>query len=247
MLATQLQQSPRFNTAFVLRSVSPRALSMGLSLREVERLETLVIDRIKVKAGAALCRMGDPLRSLYAVRVGSFKNCKVSVEGHEQIIGFPIAGEFLGLDAIGTHKHTCDVVALEDSEVCSIHFSSLEKLTQDMPALQHNLSKLLSREIVRSHHMLLLMGNMNAEERLATFLLNLSHSLSLLGNSPKNFVLKMRRDDIGSYLGLRLETICRCIARLQLHALVEISGRDVKIVNMEGLRYLAATSAIREL
>lgn len=240
MSEIQLHERPGTQATRLGNNPSPLSLSAGLSVLEVERLGALIIDRIKVKEGSALYRTGDPLRSLYAVRVGSFKTRMVSIDGQERIVGFQMAGDMLGLDAISTQHYACDALALEDSEVCSIHFSRLEKLTQGMPALQHNLSKLLSREIVRNHQMLMLMGNMNADERLATFLLNLSQRLSMLGNSPRAFVLKMRRDDIGSYLGLRLETICRCIARLQVQALVEICGRDVKIVDMHGLKCLAA-------
>ncbi len=154
-------------------------------------------------------RTGDPLRSLYAVRIGSFKTSVLSVDGREQVTGFHIPGEMLGLDAISADQHACNAFALEDSEVCPIPFAQLEKLAQNLPSLQHNLNRLLSREIVRDHSMLMLMGNMNSDERLAAFLLNLSQRFSIRGYSAKDFVLKMRREEIGSYLGLRLETICR--------------------------------------
>lgn len=221
-------------------SVLEFCLPIGLSGAEVERLDTLMVQRFKVKKGAALYRTGDPLRSLYAVRIGSFKTSLLSVDGREQITGFHISGEMLGLDAISADEHPCNAFALEDSEVCPIHFAKLEKLSQSLPSLQHNLNRLLSGEIVRDHSMLMLMGNMSSDERLATFLLNLSQRFGIRGYSFKDFVLKMRREEIGSYLGLRLETICRGIAHLRDRGLVEISGRDVKIHNMEGLKQLAA-------
>jgi CRP/FNR family transcriptional regulator len=196
------------------------------------------VQRFKVKKGAALYRAGDTLRSLYAVRVGSFKTSVLSVDGREQVTGFQIPGEMLGLDAISTDVHACNALALEDSEVCPIHFAQLEKLAQQLPSLQHNLNKMLSREIVRDHEMLMMLGNMNSDERLAAFLLNLSQRLNMRGYSSLDFVLKMRREEIGSYLGLRLETVCRGIAHLRDQGLAEISGRDVKIKNMEGLKQL---------
>jgi len=213
-------------------------LPLGLNGGEIERLDTLIAQRLKVKKGAALYRAGDPLRSLYAVRLGSFKTSVLSIDGREQVTEFQIAGEMLGLDAISSDLHTCDAFALEDSEVCPIPFGQLEKLARELPSLQHNLNRILSREIVRDHDMLMILGNMSSDERLAAFLLNLSQRLSARGYSSRSFVLKMRREEIGSYLGLRLETICRGIAHLRDQKLVEITGRDVTIQNMDGLKQL---------
>ena len=178
-------------------SVLELCLPTGLTGQEVERLDTLIVQRFKVKKNAALYRIGDPLRSLYAVRIGSFKTSMVSIDGREQVTGFHILGEMLGLDAISAEEHACNAFALEDSEVCPIHFAQLEKLAQNLPSLQHNLNRLLSSEIVRNHSMLMLMGNMSSDERLAAFLLNLSQRLSIRGYSSRDFVLKMRRDEIG--------------------------------------------------
>jgi len=221
-------------------SVLELCLPIGMTGQEIERLDTLIVKRFKVKKDAALYRIGDPLRSLYAVRMGSFKTSMLSIDGREQVTGFHIPGEMLGLDAISAEEHACNAFALEDSEVCPIHFAQLEKLAQNLPSLQHNLNRLLSREIVRDHSMLMLMSNMHSDERLAAFLLNLSERFSIRGYSSRDFVLKMRREEIGSYLGLRLETICRGIAHLREQGLVEIAGRDVKIQNMEGLKRLVA-------
>lgn len=231
-------QSQNLKSACSNCSVLELCLPLGLTGPEIERLDTLIVQRFKVKKGAALYRAGDPLRSLYAVRIGSFKTSVLSVDGREQVTGFQIPGEMLGLDAISTDLHACNAVALEDSEVCPIHFAQLEKLAHDLPSLQHNLNKILSREIVRDHDMLMMMGNMNSDERLAAFLLNLSQRLKTRGYSSTDFVLKMRREEVGSYLGLRLETICRGIAHLRDQELVKISGRNVKILNLEGLKQL---------
>jgi len=231
-------QSQNLKSACSNCSVLELCLPLGLTGPEIERLDTLIVQRFKVKKGAALYRAGDPLRSLYAVRIGSFKTSVLSVDGREQVTGFQIPGETLGLDAISTDLHACNAVALEDSEVCPIHFAHLEKLARELPSLQHNLNKILSREIVRDHDMLMMLGNMNADERLAAFLLNWSQRLKARGYSSSSFVLKMRREEIGSYLGLRLETICRGIAHLRDQGLVEINGRDVNILNMGGLKQL---------
>lgn len=219
-------------------SVLELCLPLGLTGVEIERLDTLIMQRLKVKKGAALYRAADPLRSLYAVRIGSFKTSVLSIDGREQVTGFQIPGEMLGLDAISTDLHACDAVALEDSEVCPIPFAHLEQLARELPSLQHNLNKILSREIVRDHDMLMVLGNMNSDERLAAFLLNMSQRLNSRGYSSRSFVLKMRREEIGSYLGLRLETICRGIAHLRDQGLVEITGRDVNIMDLDGLKQL---------
>lgn len=209
---------------------------LGLTGPELERLDAVIVQRVKVKKEGALYRTGDPLRSLYVVRTGSFKTSMVSADGREQVTGFQISGEMLGLDAISTNQHACNAFALEDCEVFPIHFAQLEKLGCDLPALQHNLNMLMSREIVHDLSMLMLMGNMTSYERLAAFLLNLSQRLNVRGHSSREFVLKMRREDIGSFLGLRLETICRGIGHLESQELLELSGRNVKILNIEGLK-----------
>lgn len=215
-------------------------LPSSLTGDEVERLDTVLAQRVKVKKGTALYRIGDPPRSLYAVRLGFFETSVLSIDGRAQVTGFQMQGEMLGLDAISTDHYTCNAIALEDSEVCALHFRYLEKLAHDLPSLQHNLNKLLSQEIVRDHSMLLMLGNMNADERLAAFLLNLSQRLNMRGYSSQELVLRMSREAIGSYLGLRMETICRCIAHLRQEELVDIHGRNVTILDLPGLKQKVA-------
>ena len=221
-------------------SLRELCLPVGLNRDEMAQLDAVIRQSRRFKRGEYLFRSGEGFRSLYAVRTGYFKTCVSSQDGREQVTGFHMSGELMGLDGISSNTHGCDAIALEDSEVCPIHFAHLENLARNLPSLQHNLSRLLSREIVRDHTLLMLMGNMNSDERLAAFLLNLSQRLSSRGYSAKEFVLKMRREEIGSYLGLRLETICRGIAHLRDQELVEISGRDVRIQNMDGLKQLVA-------
>jgi CRP/FNR family transcriptional regulator len=209
-----------------------------MNVEDTHRLSAIVPQRIRIKKGAALFHAGDPLRSLYAVRLGFFKTTICSEDGREQLTGFQMGGELLGIDAISNNVHVCDAIALEDSEVCPIQFNQLERLSRELPSLQYNLNRILSREIVRDHEMLLLMGNLNAEERLAAFLLNLSNRMAARGYSPTAFVLRMTREDIGSYLGLRLETICRAIGYLRDNAIVRISGRAVEILDVKQLQRL---------
>lgn len=240
MSVNQLSPANRLSTSCSQCTVLELCLPLGLTNEEADRLDKLIVQRFKVKKGAVLYRTGDPLRSLYAVRIGSFKTSVLSVDGREQVTGFQMPGETLGLDAISTDRHNCNAIALEDSEVCPIPFAQLERLAWELPSLQHNLNKILSREIVRDHGMLMMLGNMSADERLAAFLLNLSQRLNMRGYSSREFVLKMRREEIASYLGLRLETVCRCLAHLREHGFAVVAGRDVKILDMEGLKKLVA-------
>jgi CRP/FNR family transcriptional regulator, anaerobic regulatory protein len=231
-----LVQVQHLKTTCASCSVLELCLPLGLTEIEVGRLDTLIPQRVKVKKGASLYRTADPLRSLYAVRTGFFKTCILSMDGREQVTGFQMAGEMLGLDAISADTHACNAIALEDSEVCPLHFNQLERLAGQIPSLQHNLNKIMSREIVRDHGMLLQMGNMNADERLCAFVLNISMRMSTRGYSSRSFILRMRREEIGSYLGLRLETVCRSIAQLRKLGLVHISARNVEILDLAKLK-----------
>jgi len=159
-------------------------------------------------------------------------------DGREQVTGFHMAGELMGMDGIGTERHTCDAVALEDSEVCVIPFERLEGLSREMEALQHHFHKVMSREIVREHGVMMLLGSMRAEERLAAFLLNLSQRLSTRGYSPNEFNLRMTREEIGSYLGLKLETVSRVFSRFQEEGLIAVQQKNIRILDAAGLRKL---------
>lgn len=214
-------------------------LLIGLNSADAKRLDLIIPQRIKIKKGTALFHVGEPMQYLYALRHGFFKTTICSEDGREQLIGFPMSGDLLGLDSISDGHYACDAIALEDSEVCPIHFNQLERLSREMPALQHNLNRILSQEVVRDHEMLMWMGNLNAEERLGALLLNLSTRMQDRGYSPHAFVLRMTREDIGAFLGLRLETVCRAIANLRSSGTVLICGRAVEITNLERLKTLA--------
>ncbi|MCL4725207.1 MAG: cyclic nucleotide-binding domain-containing protein, partial [Rhodocyclaceae bacterium] len=152
-------------------SLHELCLSEGLSKEELARLDSLVGARRKLKRQQSLYRAGDAFEALYAVRTGFFKTDVLLEDGREQVTGFQMAGEILGMDGIGTEVHTCNAVALEDSEVCVIPFALLEQLSREIQALQHNFHKVMSRELVRDQGLMMLLGTMRAEERLAAFLL----------------------------------------------------------------------------
>jgi CRP/FNR family transcriptional regulator len=215
-------------------------LPVGLAACDLDRLDTLVDVRRTVRRGDALFRSGEPFASIYAVRAGFFKTTISTEDGRDQVTGFQMTGELLGLDAIGDAMHHCDAVALEDSQVCVIPFARLEDLAHSFPVLQRQLHRVMSREIVRDHGVMLLLSSMTAEERVAAFLLNLSQRLQSRGFSPTSFVLRMTRADIGAYLGIKLETVSRTFSRLQQDGVIEVDQREIRLVDPEALRKLVA-------
>jgi CRP/FNR family transcriptional regulator, anaerobic regulatory protein len=210
-------------------------LPVGFPKPLLERLDTLVATRRSVRRGETLLRTGERFEALYAVRAGFFKTRVSPHGGRDQVTGFQMAGELLGLDGIGTDRHTCDAVALEDSQVCQIPYAQLEQLSREFPELQHQFHKILGREIVRDRVTMLLLGGMRAEERLAAFLLNMTQRLEERGFSPTSLLLRMTREEIGNYLGLKLETVSRCFSKLHDDGVLHVRQRHVQVLDRAAL------------
>ena len=215
-------------------------MPVGISAEQLDRLDDLVASRRKVTRGQTLFVNGERFRALYAVRTGFFKTCVATEDGRDQVTGFQMAGEIIGLDGIVGDHHTCDAVALEDAEVCVIPYDRIESLSRDVPALQHHVHKIMSREIVREHGVMLLLGSMRAEERLAVFLLNQVQRLHSRGFSQSELVLRMTREEIGSYLGMKLETVSRTFSKFADDGIVEVRQRHVTIVDTAALQRIAS-------
>lgn len=201
-------------------------------------MEALVGSGRKIKRGQSLYRSGNPFESIYAVRTGFFKTDILLEDGREQVTGFQMAGEIMGMDGISNEVHTCNAVALEDSEVCVMPFAMLEHLQTEIRVLQNHLHKVMSREIVRDQGVMMLLGTMRAEERLAAFLLNLSQRFSARGYSATEFHLRMTRDEIGSYLGLKLETVSRALSHFHERGLIAVQQKHIRILDLDGIRKL---------
>lgn len=219
-------------------SLHELCLPAELSQNELDMFDRVFDRRRPVKRGDYLYRAGSALHSLFAIRAGFVKSSVMHEDGREQVAGFHMTGDLLGLDGISTNQHTCDTVALEDSEMCEIPFLSLEKLSREIPSLQHHFHRMMSREIVRDHGVMLLLGSMRAEERLAAFLLSLSQRFAARGYSATEFHLRMTREEVGSYLGLKLETISRVLSRFQEEGLLEVRNKHIKIIKLEHMREL---------
>ncbi len=211
-------------------------MPIGLEIADMKKLDEVVATRRQVKQGQRLFGNGDAFTSLYAIRTGFFKTCISNEDGREQVTGFQMAGEIIGLDGIVTDQHSCNAVALEDAEVCVMPFSNVEELSREFPVLQRHVHKVMSREIVRENGMMMMLGNMRAEERLAAFLLNLVQRLHARGFSQSEMILRMTREEIGSYLGLKLETISRTFSKLSDDGIIEVKQRYVKILAPDELK-----------
>jgi len=210
-------------------------LRSGLSPRDVERLDRLVYTRRKVNRGEDLYRPGDPFSAIYAIRSGFFKNDLTLKDGRSQVMGFHMPGEVIGMDGISTGAYTCNAVALEDSEVCAIPLSRLEELSHETIDFAHRLHQLMSEEIVRDQRVMVLLGGRTAEARVAAFLVNISRRLAARGYASSEFQLPMTREDIGSFLGLKLETVSRMFSRLQDENLIDVQQRHIRILDAASL------------
>ncbi len=213
-------------------------LSGNIEPQCLERLTALCTELRPVARGAALFRQGDPLNALYEVHAGFFKTAVADAQGRSQVTGFHLPGDLLGLDAIGADQYDADAVALEDGMVCVVPFEPLNALFREFATLQHEFHKIMSREITRDQSMMLVLGTLSAEGRIAAFLLDLTQRLHARGFSATSLLLRMTREEIGSYLGLQLETVSRTFSKLQHGGVLEIRNRDLQVLDPEALQRL---------
>jgi CRP/FNR family transcriptional regulator len=218
-------------------------LGLALGLHPSVELHTVFGHPVRVKKREVLFRAGEPLTALYAIRLGTFKSLLLSEDGREQVVGYHMTADVLGLDAIGHDLHVSEAIALEDSEVWALALGKLDELAQREPSLRRNLLGLLSRAAHGSQEMMLLLGSMHSDERLAGFLLALAERFRCTGYSATEFMLRMTREEIASYLGLKLETVSRVFSRLHGEGLIQVQGRAVKLIDAPALKRLAGRVA----
>jgi CRP/FNR family transcriptional regulator len=230
-------QAPNKCSACSFRNM---CLAGGLDDNAVGKMDEMIGRRRRVGKDERLYRLGQPFSHMYAVHFGHFKTVQVDRRGQQQITGFLMAGELLGMDAIATGRHASDAVALEDSEVCEIPYTRLEQLIADEPPLLKHFHRLMSQEILREQSVMLFLGNMRAEQRLAMFLLNLSTRYAARGYSATRFQLRMSREDIGGYLGLTIESISRLLARFKKNGWIKVDNREVELLDRTSLEALSA-------
>lgn len=209
----------------------------------LKRLDALIYVRKRIKTGATLYHNGSHFHALYAVKSGFIKTENLHDDGRAQITGFYMSGEILGFDGIASEAHVCTAIALEDSEVCVIPLDRIEHINNELNELKHHFYKLMSREIVRDHTIMMLLGSMHSEERVAAFLLNLSHRFHLRGYSANNLMLRMKREEIGSYLGMKIETVSRIFTKFQEQGLLEVHQKNILILDIQGLEKIIGLHA----
>ncbi len=224
-------------------NLSELCLPRGLNLKELDALEQIIKRSKPVHKGEYIFRNGDPLHSLYAVRSGTIKIYTTTSDGSNQVMGFYFPGEVIGFDAIENNTHKCNAVALETSTYCAINFSNLEQICSDIPGLQHQILRLMSKELTSDNELLLTLCNKNAEEKIATFLFSLSHRFELRGYASNEFKLSMSRQDIGNYLGLTIETVSRIFSKLQRDHIIETDHKIVAIKDRETLHQICTKSS----
>ena len=222
-------------------------LPMGLAEGDMERLDSVIKRRRKIEKGEYLYRMHDAFSTVYAIRSGSVKTYTSIESGAEQVTGFHLPGELLGLNAVSTQHHTNSAIALETTSVCEVPFERLEELARDIPSMQHHMLHVMSQEIQSDHCQLMMIAKMPAEARLARFLLSLSAHFGNRGFSATEFHLSMSRNDIANLLGLAVETVSRLFSHFQDEGLLSVERKHIVIHDMDGLMNTTAQGSSQPL
>jgi len=205
----------------------------------LKNLDEIVSIRRHIESGDTFYHAGTSFQGLYAVKSGFIKILNHHPDGRLQINGFYMMGEIFGFDGIAMHEHVFTAVAIEDSEICLIPFHSIGQMGQEVERLKHHLYTLMSGEISRNYTMMMLLGSMKAEARLATFLLNLSKRYQMRGYSPMDLILRMTREEIGSFLGIKIETVSRIFSKFQAQGLLKVHLKNIEILDMQLLKTIS--------
>lgn len=227
-------------------SLQVLCLPANIDAVDLGRLNTIVQKRRPLKRGDALFAMGQSLDCIYVAREGIFKSVVYGADGSSQVTGFHLPGEILGLDALGTAQHTCDAIALTTADVCEIPMAQLETVAAQLPSLQRQLLKIIGQAMNRDQKHIEMLSKKNAQERMSIFLHQLSERYRNLGRSGTRFVIPMSREDIGSYLGLVIETVSRTLGKMQDEGLIEVNGREVLILDLPRLHGVVHDSLQRK-
>jgi CRP/FNR family transcriptional regulator len=221
-------------------SLSDLCLPRGLDQGDLEQLDRVIEQKKPLHPGEHLFRQDLDSRAVYAVRSGAIKTYHITDDGTEQILGFHLPGELVGLDSLADNRHHCSAEALITTSVCGLPIKHIENLCHDLPGLQRQMLRIMSEEMISEHEMLALLGKKSAEERLATLLLSLSSRYQARGMSPVEFHLPMSRADIANYLGLTTETVSRLFSHFQEQGLLTAERKLITIHESERLRKLVS-------
>jgi len=224
-------------------SISELCIPYSLNETELDRLDTIIERKKPIHKGQEIFKAGEEMKCLYAIRSGTLKSYTITEQGDEQITAFHLAGDLVGFDGINTGSHPSFAQALETAMICEIPYNTLDELSTTMPKLRQQILRLMSAEIIGDQNMILLLSKKNAEERLASFIYNLSIRYAARGFSQKEFRLSMTRGDIGNYLGLTVETISRLLGRFQKSGMIAVKGKYITVLDEEVLAGLAGATS----
>lgn len=226
-----------------LRTATPQSLvTAGPIDIEVLGRHAPVLRR-KLAAGQHLYRVGQPFHAIHLVHAGFLKTCELAEDGRDRVTGFRMRGDLVGVESIGLDNYSCDVIALDDSEVWELPYPAVMQACLQMPELQGRLTAALAEEIRNDRAWMLALGTLTADQRVATFLLDMADRHVRLGFSARHFLLRMGRTDIASFLGLKHETVTRALSRLEKLRFIAVERRDVRVLDMDGLRLTAGQGA----
>jgi len=220
-------------------SLRSLCLPFGLESDAMNKLDEIIKRPRPLQRFQRLYHPGDEFRNIYVVRSGSIKTYTSISNGEQQITGFHLPGELIGLDGVSSDEYSCTAEALETTSVCELPFSRLESLSTQLPGLQRQLHRLMSKELLAEQHLLLQLGKMSAESRVAAFLMSISMRLNTRGFSPVKFNLTMTRADIGNYLGMAVETVSRQFTHFQDREIIKASRKFIQILDMDALKEMA--------
>lgn len=235
----KIGKSPTLKASCQQCSLSNLCLPLAVSDQDLARLEDVVQQGRIYNRGNYVFEQNAPFRSCFAVRSGAIKTSIVTENGDEQVTGFFLPGELVGLDSMSGTHYACSAKALERTSVCELPMDHMEELTHKLPGLQHHFFQLMSQEIQSSHQLAMMLSKRTAEERIASLLLSLSSRFQRRKLSATHFNLPMARNDIANFLGLAVETVSRVFTRYQNQGLLKARGRDVELLDMDALHAIA--------
>jgi len=221
---------------------SAACMQRGYDKGHLRDLHVLVEHIGPFREGEHIFREGDPFNAIAAIRGGTVKTYVIDSQGREQVLGFFLPGEVIGLNAISQARYPCNAVALDSVVLCRFSFPNISALATRMPGLQQQLFRLLSEDIGKAS---LLAGNFTADERMAAFIVSLSRRYAERNFSGTRFQLTMTRTDIANYLRLAPETVSRVFRRFQDEGLVHVHRREIELLDPARLQELAR-SVLRE-
>ncbi|MEG1038614.1 MAG: fumarate/nitrate reduction transcriptional regulator Fnr [Pseudomonas sp.] len=213
-------------------SLAQVCLPGSVSHEEIDVLDAMVKHGRTLKKDDVLFRQGEPFTSIYSIRSGVLKSVALSADGEEKIIGIHLPGELIGLSGMDTDAYPVSVQALETSHVCELPFGPLDELLIRLPQVRRHLIRAMSREIRSTQQMTRLLSTKAADVRVVSLLVNLSARFHTLGHSANQLNLSISRNEIGNYLGLASETVSRVLTRLKQNGLIEVDGKEVRIVDL---------------